>query len=352
MDFSSLLSKEIARKKATISKALEDDDDAAYNIGASSKSKSKKKYVTKSDLTRAEQQLQEKEQEAIEKRREERTNKLKREREEELQDAQKRLKKREEYISAKKEEEARKAEEKKELETLSKLPESKLTDSELKTQLEERGISQDTIQKEKRPDWIKRLNKLIAKEEKKARISQEDTIDMEIHESDIKRDPSKVYIQLCATIRTLLSEWKNVLDKRDDTTEEAKEVLRQTIVYCKPLLSKLRSQGLGEKLFSKLAHLIMYIQQHKYRDANSIYIKMSVGNAAWPVGVTAVGIHARSARERITGENNQASGIDVAHIMSDDDTRKWIIAIKRFITFSEAHLQDKSFKGNKDEESD
>lgn len=344
MDFSTLLSKEIAKKKATIDSALNESLDDDYTNTTKSVSTKKKRYLSKAELIRAEQKIQEKQQEEHDKKQQERANTLKRQREEHEKEVEKKRKIREQRFVAKKEEEAKKEQEKKDLELVSSLPENKLSDAELQKELNEKGVAKETIEKASRVELIKKLHKMNTKEEKQRKIKLEDTIDMEIHEKDIKEDPSKVSIQVCATIRALLSEWKGFLVQRDDTTEEAREVLKQTVGYCKPLLNKLRGQELGEKLFGKVAYLFMYIQQHNYREANAIYIKMSVGNAAWPVGVTAVGIHARSAREKITGENNELSGVDVAHIMSGDDTRKWIIAIKRFITFSEAHLKNKSFK--------
>lgn len=345
MDFSQILAKEIARKKATVNKALDDENDD-YAYGSSVSSKPKKKYIKKSDLVRAEQELEEEGRREVEKKLEEKERVLKRRRDEEKEEFEIRRKKREALITQRKEDEKRKEEERKEMEEISKLPESKLSDKELKIKLENWKIPNEILETESRNGLIKKLHKLVTKEKKKKRIEQEDLINMEIKERDITENSLRVSIQLCATIRTILSEWKAVLESRDDTTDEAREVLRQTVSYCKPLLNKLRGDnGLPEKLFQKLATLIMNIQQHKYREANAVYIKMSIGNAAWPVGVTAVGIHARSARERITGENNEASGVDVAHILDDDDTRQWIIAIKRFITFAEAHLKDKSFEG-------
>ena len=56
------------------------------------------------------------------------------------------------------------------------------------------------------------------------------------------------------------------------------------------------------------------------RQANDIYLKLAIGNAPWPIGVTSVGIHERSAREKISHVMN-ASG--AAHIMNDEATRKY-----------------------------
>ena len=40
-----------------------------------------------------------------------------------------------------------------------------------------------------------------------------------------------------------------------------------------------------------------------YRQAGKTYYLITIGNAAWPIGVTATGIYERSSRERITQES-------------------------------------------------
>ena len=52
-------------------------------------------------------------------------------------------------------------------------------------------------------------------------------------------------------------------------------------------------------------------------------------NSAWPIGVTMVGIHERSAREKLHESDNQA------HIMSDEVTRKFLQSIKRCLSFAQ-----------------
>ena len=55
---------------------------------------------------------------------------------------------------------------------------------------------------------------------------------------------------------------------------------------------------------------------------------MHAGNNPWPIGVTSVGIHERSAREKISHVMNGG-----AHIMNDEATRKYLQAVKRLLTF-------------------
>ena len=80
-------------------------------------------------------------------------------------------------------------------------------------------------------------------------------------------------------------------------------------------------------------------QERRYVDANDAYLRLSIGKAAWPIGVTMVGIHERSAREKLHESDN------TAHIMSDETTRKYLQSIKRCLSFAQTrwppddHLQ-------------
>jgi len=72
------------------------------------------------------------------------------------------------------------------------------------------------------------------------------------------------------------------------------------------------------------------------------------GNSPWPIGVTSVGIHERSAREKISHVMNGA-----AHVMNNEATRKYLQGLKRLLTFMQrAHPTDPSrsveFDGYKD----
>ena len=65
------------------------------------------------------------------------------------------------------------------------------------------------------------------------------------------------------------------------------------------------------------------MQQREYLRANDAYLRLSIGNAPWPIGVTMVGIHERSAREKIFSNS-------VAHVLNDEVSRKYIQSLKRY----------------------
>lgn len=39
----------------------------------------------------------------------------------------------------------------------------------------------------------------------------------------------------------------------------------------------------------RIAEIVHYMQKREYRMANDSYLQLSIGNAPWPIGVTAVG---------------------------------------------------------------
>jgi len=62
--------------------------------------------------------------------------------------------------------------------------------------------------------------------------------------------------------------------------------------------------------------------------AGDAYIRLAIGNAAWPIGVSAVGLHERAARQKV------AEGIQ-AHVMNDEAQRKYITTMKRLISVAQ-----------------
>jgi pre-mRNA-splicing factor 18 len=72
--------------------------------------------------------------------------------------------------------------------------------------------------------------------------------------------------------------------------------------------------------------IVEAMQRRDYREAMDVYLRISIGNAPWPIGVTMVGIHERSAREKIGIESQ-------AHIMHDEASRKYLQSVKRCISF-------------------
>ena len=87
----------------------------------------------------------------------------------------------------------------------------------------------------------------------------------------------------------------------------------------------LSPQALVEDLKVGLVTMVHRCMERDYLAATDKYIKLAIGNAPWPIGVTMVGIHERSAREKIHTQS-------VAHVMNDETTRKYLQSVKRLMT--------------------
>jgi len=85
-------------------------------------------------------------------------------------------------------------------------------------------------------------------------------------------------------------------------------------------------QVLPDDIRQALLLMVECCMRRDYLAAMDHYIKLAIGNAPWPIGVTMVGIHERSAREKIYTNS-------VAHIMNDETTRKYLQSVKRLMTF-------------------
>jgi pre-mRNA-splicing factor 18 len=85
-------------------------------------------------------------------------------------------------------------------------------------------------------------------------------------------------------------------------------------------------QALPDDVQRALLDVVRCCMRRDYLAATDNYIKLAIGNSPWPIGVTMVGIHERSAREKIHTTS-------VAHVMNDETTRKYLQSVKRLMTF-------------------
>lgn len=132
-------------------------------------------------------------------------------------------------------------------------------------------------------------------------------------------------------IQFLLKMWGNQLNSRpaaEKMTVKGKlacATYTQTQVYLKPLLRKLKTKSVPEDIAESLTEITGYMLERDYIKASDAYLQMAIGNAPWPIGVTMVGIHARTGREKIFSKN-------VAHVMNDETQRKYLQGLKRLMT--------------------
>ncbi|VAI01424.1 unnamed protein product [Triticum turgidum subsp. durum] len=138
--------------------------------------------------------------------------------------------------------------------------------------------------------------------------------------------------KIVAFFKRLLGEWSQELDEMPDVERRtargkaAVATCKQCARYLEPLFKLCRKKDLPGDVRRALLDVVRCCARRDYLAATDAYIRMAIGNSPWPIGVTMVGIHERSAREKI-----HANG--VAHVMNDETTRKYLQSVKRLITF-------------------
>ncbi|KAI9485637.1 MAG: Prp18 domain-containing protein [Benjaminiella poitrasii] len=150
----------------------------------------------------------------------------------------------------------------------------------------------------------------------------------------ISKDIDRLYFQIYAYFAHTLEEWEEFMqarpeeEKRSGPGKRAAVLQKQATEYIKPLMRQLKKKTLEPDVLARVSEIAQRMQNRLYRDAQDAYLQLSIGNAPWPIGVTMVGIHERSAREKI-------SSSQVAHVLNDETSRKWIQSVKRLMTFAQ-----------------
>jgi pre-mRNA-splicing factor 18 len=144
-----------------------------------------------------------------------------------------------------------------------------------------------------------------------------------------------IYRQLASYFTLLLTEWAVMLSQRDEATKSsgtgraAYNSYLTVLSDLTPMYRRMENKTVEPDLIPPLCEIVRYMQTRQYVKANDAYLTLSIGKAAWPIGVTMVGIHERSAREKLHEHDKQA------HIMSDEVTRKMLQSVKRCISFAQ-----------------
>ena len=164
--------------------------------------------------------------------------------------------------------------------------------------------------------------------------------DMKVPATVPKEPEARRYLlrQIASYFDMLLSEWQLALSRRPAEVKESftgKQAYNNFIHArdnLRPLFQKLEANTLPDTLLAPILEIVHLAQLKRYVNANDAYLRLSIGKAAWPIGVTMVGIHERSAREKL--HETEKSG-NQAHILADEVTRKMLQGIKRCLSFAQ-----------------
>jgi len=148
----------------------------------------------------------------------------------------------------------------------------------------------------------------------------------------LKKDAEKARGIIHQFFKALVKEWGVHLETQKDDDKMPGQLRMNLALYKQSkeslhtFFKLLKKNELQADIMGKIGKICQHMQAREYVNANDAYLRLAIGNAPWPIGVTAVGIHERSAHDRI-------SSSQTAHALNDEVTRKWLQAIKRLITF-------------------
>ncbi|KAL4943546.1 hypothetical protein BDV06DRAFT_133732 [Aspergillus oleicola] len=356
MDFAALMSKEIAKAGGSSTPPSSD----------SSKS-SQKKYARRADEEAARVAAYKEDQARLEKEREERQAQKRKLEEEEadrrLEREEKKRRLAEESRKKREEEEDKKERERRKRIGLPELPptpsegekdENEEKDGEWKEDISEEEL-QEKLREMEEPvrlfgethkGRLRRYKKLLERSLETQKMSDGPIpttlelvpeVEMKIPEAVPKDTEGRQFLfrQLASYFNMVLFEWELALAKRDVTVKQslqgrqAYNAMVQSRENMTPLFRKFEKSDINDSVLEHIVEIINKAQQRRYVDANDAYLRLSIGKAAWPIGVTMVGIHERSAREKLHQGDKQA------HILSDESTRKYLQSIKRCLSFAQ-----------------
>eukprot|EP00887_Chlorella_sp_A99_P005915 scaffold29.g5915.t1 len=147
----------------------------------------------------------------------------------------------------------------------------------------------------------------------------------------VKEAQMPVEDRIAKWLRKWMADWEEDLEARPEDVKataagyQADVRFKETVQYMRPLFVELKHRALDPELLAGLKLMVDAMRERNYLHANRIYLGIAIGNAAWPIGVTQVGLHERAAREKISFKGTEGK----AHIMNDEATRKWIQASRR-----------------------
>ncbi|KAL4869823.1 hypothetical protein BDV12DRAFT_196047 [Aspergillus spectabilis] len=358
MDFAALMSKEIAKAKGSTTPSSGPEQPG-------SSKPAQKKYARRADEEAARLAAYKEEQARLEK---ERVERMARKRKFEEEEAERRLEREEKKRrlaeeSRKKREEEEVAKERERRKRIG-LPELPPTPSEKDETPEKEGeegedISEDDLTEKLRElgepirlfgethrGRLRRYKKLLERSQDVQKmfdgpipttLEPVPEVEMKIPKAVPKDAEGRKFLlrQLASYFNMVLSEWELALAKRDITVKQslqgrqAYNAMVQSRENMTPLFRKFEKSEIDDSVLEHVVEIINKAQQRKYVDANDAYLRLSIGKAAWPIGVTMVGIHERSAREKLHQGDKQA------HILSDEITRKFLQSIKRCLSFAQ-----------------
>jgi pre-mRNA-splicing factor 18 len=161
----------------------------------------------------------------------------------------------------------------------------------------------------------------------------------DLSDENVNNDPHK---RIYRHFKDILKQWEADIDHAADHPDPSKpaasrrnevKTYKQCKDYIRPLFKLLQRRTVEPQMLKNLLKIVNYSERDEYVQAHSAYMDVAIGRAAWPIGVTAVGIHARTGRAKIESNN-------VAHVMNSELQRKYLTSVKRLLTYRQSKAVD------------
>lgn len=188
------------------------------------------------------------------------------------------------------------------------------------------GIRNTFLEREKKGNDVAQDDEKVARKQEKEDDGHDDDDD----------DPVK---RIYRFFKGLLRQWEDDLAARPEAVKRTAagrnetKTLKQCKDYIRPLFKLCKTRRLDPSLMSHILKIVEFCQAGEFVKANDAYIDVAIGRAAWPIGVTQVGIHARTGRAKIESAN-------VAHVMNSELQRKYLTSVKRLMTYYQKKRED------------
>ena len=154
-------------------------------------------------------------------------------------------------------------------------------------------------------------------------------------EEELNDKPKRIY----RYFKSLIRQWEDDLSRRPDAIRRTAagknetKTLKQCKDYIRPLFHLCKRRELEGEIRDRLFDIVVRCEIGEFVRAHDAYMDVAIGRAAWPIGVTMVGIHARSGRAKIESSN-------VAHMMNSEVNRKYLTSVKRLMSYAQKKRPD------------
>mmetsp|Transcript_16052 Transcript_16052/g.29019 ORF Transcript_16052/g.29019 Transcript_16052/m.29019 type:complete len:415 (-) Transcript_16052:313-1557(-) len=154
-------------------------------------------------------------------------------------------------------------------------------------------------------------------------------------EEELNDKPKRIY----RYFKSLVRQWEEDLAHRPESVKRTAagknetKTFKQCKDYIRPLFHQCKRRELADDLQTHLFRIVTCCEEGEFVKAHDSYIDVAIGRAAWPIGVTMVGIHARSGRAKIESAN-------VAHVMNSESQRKYLTSVKRLMSYAQRKRPD------------